>query len=347
MAEPEIRFRREGAWGVITLDRPKALNALTLTMVTQMRERLTQWADDDGVQAVLIEGAGEKAFCAGGDIRWMYDIAYENPAGPADFFRYEYANNKAVFHFPKPYVALIDGIVMGGGVGVSVHGHFRVAGDRTLFAMPETAIGLIPDVGGGYFLPRLPRGLGFYYGLTGARARAGDCLAVGIATHYVPTDKIPALRAALLGMDLSDEGASGDAVAAMLDRHAVTTIDAPVTALMEEIEEYFMGNETIEALMDGLAKGTSDFAHTTHETLLKMSPTSLKVTFEQLQRGATLDFDAVMEMEYALVSNCMAGHDFFEGVRALIIDKDKAPKWSPPTLAGVSREDVLGYFELI
>ncbi|MEL6789622.1 MAG: enoyl-CoA hydratase/isomerase family protein [Pseudomonadota bacterium] len=345
MPDPEVRFARDGAWGMITLDRPKALNALTLDMVIRMRAQLAQWADDPAVKAVFIEGAGEKAFCAGGDIRWLHDTAKMDPSGPADFFRHEYATNKLVFHFPKPYVALIDGIVMGGGVGVSVHGQFRIVGDRTLFAMPETGIGLIPDVGGGYFLPRLPGGLGFYYGLTGARAKAGDCLATGIATHYVPTAKTDALRTDLLGLAFTGDTDPAGLVKNVLDRHGDTDIDQPIRVQMEEITHYFDGKESVDAIMAALAVGTTDFARDTHALLLRMSPTSLALTFEQLRRGAVLPFDAVMDMEYALVSNIMAGDDFFEGVRALIIDKDKTPRWSPATLAEINRADVQAYFE--
>ncbi len=175
----DIHFTQSNEWGVITLNRPDALNALTWDMVTAMRAKLIEWERSPAVKAVLVKGAGEKAFCAGGDIRWLYDNTKKDVAHACEFFREEYRLNALIHHYAKPYVALIDGIVMGGGVGISVHGDFRIVGDRTLFAMPETGIGMFPDVGGGHFLPRLHDGLGLYYALTGARAKAADCMAAG------------------------------------------------------------------------------------------------------------------------------------------------------------------------
>ena len=198
----EIEFEQKGSWGVVTLNRPQALNALTWPMVEKFRAQLKRWEREASVEAVLIKGTGDKAFCAGGDIRWLADAARKDAGHASGFFREEYRLNAAIHHLTKPYVALIDGIVMGGGVGVSVHGDFRVAGDRTLFAMPETGIGLFPDVGGGYFLPLLHGGVGLYFALTGARAKAADCMAAGVATHYTPTNKMADLEAGLLDLEL-------------------------------------------------------------------------------------------------------------------------------------------------
>ncbi|MAW78648.1 MAG: enoyl-CoA hydratase [Parvularcula sp.] len=340
----DILFDETGDWGVITLNREKALNALNWDMVKAMRTQLTQWAGARSpVKAVLVKGEGEKAFCAGGDIRWLHETAKEDPAYASEFFREEYRNNSLIYHFPKPYVALIDGIVMGGGVGISVHGDFRVAGDATLFAMPETGIGLFPDVGGGHFMPRLHDGLGLYYALTGARAKAADCMAAGVATHYAPGDKYEELEKALLGTKLG--GHAHADIETVLDIYAGDPGHAPVNDIREPISRLFQGHETLDALMTALRNDASDFAKETLATLDKMSPTSMRLTFEQMKRGHELDFDDVMKMEFRMVRRVMEGHDFFEGVRAQVIDKDRNPKWSPASLAEVGDADIAHYFE--
>ncbi|MEO1135315.1 MAG: enoyl-CoA hydratase/isomerase family protein [Pseudomonadota bacterium] len=342
----DIVFEQTGAWGVVMLNREKALNALTWDMVKAMRAKLSVWAEDPAVGAVLIKGAGEKAFCAGGDIRWLHDTAKEDAAHASEFFREEYRNNAAIFHFPKPYVALIDGVVMGGGVGVSVHGDFRVAGDATLFAMPETGIGLFPDVGGGYFMPRLDGGIGLYLALTGWRAKAADCVYAGIATHYVPSSKMATLEEALLSEDFA--GGPQDAIRHVLDSYADDPADKPGLAKDRvEIDRLFTGHETLGDLMRALEADDGVFAQETLKTLSRMSPTSLALTFEQMKRGATLDFDEVMKMEFRMVRRVMDGHDFFEGVRAQILDKDRNPKWRPATLSDVDDADIRRYFETL
>lgn len=340
----DILFEETGAWGVVTLNREKALNALTLDMVTAMRAQLTAWAGArSAVKAVLVKGEGARAFCAGGDIRWLHDKAKADPAGACEFFREEYRNNSLIYHYPKPYVALIDGIVMGGGVGVSVHGDFRVAGDATLFAMPETGIGLFPDVGGGHFMPRLHDGIGLYYALTGARAKAADCMAAGIATHYAPADKYEELQNALLKTRLGSH-AHAD-IEAVLDAHAGDPGHALINDVRESIARLFQGHETLDALIKALENDGGEFAKETLATLQKMSPTSMRLTFEQMKRGHGLDFDEVMKMEFRIVRRVMEGHDFFEGVRAQIIEKDRDPKWKPASLSDVKDADIAHYLE--
>lgn len=338
----DILFERSGDWGVITLNRPKALNALTWDMVKAFRAQLDRWDVDLGVRSILIKGAGEKAFCAGGDIRWLHDEAKKDPAHASEFFREEYCNNAAIHHLTTPYVALIDGIVMGGGVGVSVHGDFRVAGDNTLFAMPETGIGLFPDVGGGYFMPRLHDGVGLYYALTGARAKAADCMAAGIATHYTPTDQMTALEEALLSTPLSSH-AHGD-IEAVLDKFAADPGHASLNDIRSSVAELFQGRSQIEELVGALEARGGNFADDTLKTLSRMSPTSLKLTFEQMKRGHGLDFNDVMKMEFRMVRRVMEGHDFFEGVRAQILDKDRNPQWRPADLNNVPVADIESYF---
>ena len=321
-----IRFERRGGLGLVILDRPRALNALTLDMIRALDARLDDWAGDAAVRTVAIRGAGGRAFCAGGDVRALYD-------GDADFratfYRDEYRLNRRIFRYAKPYVALIDGVTMGGGVGVSVHGSHRVASERTLFAMPETSIGLFPDVGGGYFLPRRPGRIGMYLALTGARLRAADCLYAGIATHHVPGDRLDALVDAL---------ADGD-VDAVLARFATDPGPPPLAERRAAIDRCFAGG-SVAAIVATLEAESGDWARATRATLAAKSPTSLKLTFRQLSAGATLDFEAVLVMEYRLSQFCMAGPDFFEGVRAVVIDKDNAPRWRPATLAEVPEAEI-------
>ena len=345
MSDAELVCEQSGGWGIITLNRPKALNALTHAMVRDMRAALDAWAADDTIKAVLVRGAEDRAFCAGGDIRWLHDAARDHVEQAHAFFRDEYTNNATIFHFPKPYIALIDGIVMGGGVGVSLHGTFRVAGDRTMFAMPETGIGLFPDVGGGYFMPRMSANAGLYFALTGARAKAGDCLETGLATHYVPSDQQEEMVAAL--MEITFSGDAPNQIETILDSFSTRPENAPIADNRQAIEQLFEMPDSIEALLERLKKAGTPFANETLDTLSTMSPTSLKITLEQMRRGADLEFDDVMVMEFRIVSRVMTAHDFFEGVRALIIDKDKSPKWAPASVDEITSEDVAAYFEPI
>ncbi|MEZ5892151.1 MAG: enoyl-CoA hydratase/isomerase family protein [Parvularculaceae bacterium] len=342
MAE-EILFDQTGEWGVVTLNRPQALNALTWDMVKAMRARVGRWARDPSIGAVLVKGEGGKAFCAGGDIRWLHDEAKKDPVRACEFFREEYRNNAAIFHFPKPYVSLIDGVVMGGGVGLSVHGRYCVAGDATLWAMPETGIGLFPDVGGGYFMPRLLDGLGLYLALTGRRLKAADCLYAEVATHYVPTTKRAALEKALLSEEFA--GGADDAIRHVLNVYAEDPPEAPsLAASHADIDQLFARHDTLDGVMTALARDGGAFAAETLATLAKMSPASMRITFEQFKRGAALSFDETMKMEFRIVRRVMEGHDFFEGVRAQIIDKDRSPKWQPATLTDVADADAARYF---
>ncbi len=337
MSEEDILFDVAQGRGRIILNRPKALNALSFAMAKRMDARLAEWADDPAVRFVVIEGAGERAFCAGGDIRELYR-SMDDPDSTlaADFYRVEYRLNHRIFAFPKPYVALIDGVVMGGGVGVSIHGSHRVVGDRLLFAMPETGIGLFPDVGGSYFLPRLPGRLGTYLGLTGARIGAADALYCGIATHYVPSDRFAELRAAL-------DAAGGDGIDAAIGGFAADPGPAPLAEHRAAIDRCFAA-DTVEDILAALRAEGTDWARKTLETLAGKSPTSLKVTLRQLRRGAALDFAEAMRMEYRLSQHFCAGHDFREGIRAVVIDKDNAPRWRPERLEDVSEADVEAYF---
>lgn len=328
----DVLFEAQGALGLITLNRPKALNALTLDMIHAMTDQLKAWAEDQDIDAVLVHGAGERAFCAGGDVLAL--VQPDNTEFVARFFRDEYRLNRMIFRYPKPYIALIDGIAMGGGVGVSVHGRVRIATERTLFAMPETGIGMFPDVGGTYFLPRLPGALGLYLGLTGARLGAADCLHAGLAEAYVPEARHGDLLSGLAdGRGIEDLlGALGDDAGT-----------PPLAELRGAIDRCFAAG-SVEEVLDRLAAEGGDWADETRAGLSRMSPSALKVAFRQIRAGAALEFEECMMLEYRLSQRVVPGHDFREGVRALLVDKDMSPRWDPPSLAAVSEEAVDAVF---
>lgn len=333
----DILFEAKGGVGLVTLNRPHALNALTLAMVRALDARLRAWAGDPAVRRVVIQGAGERAFCAGGDVRALYDSGKSKADTlTADFYREEYRLNRLIKRYPKPYIALIDGVVMGGGVGVSVHGSQRVATERTLFAMPETGIGLFPDVGGSYFLPRCPGRVGFYLGLTGARIKAADCLHAGIATHHVPSDVLDKLVDAL-------RQDPGGAVADIIARFATSPGTASLDRDRAAIDRCFSA-PTVEAIQAALEAHGSEWAKGARAAMGEKAPICEKVTLRQLERGAGLSFEDCMVMEFRLSQRAMAAHDFYEGVRAAVIDKDRAPKWRPASLADVSDADVEAWF---
>jgi len=292
---------------------------------------LLDWKDDPTVEAVLIDHAGERGFCAGGDIRMLADSGADDGRLAREFFFIEYRLNHLLFSYPKPVIAVMDGITMGGGVGLSAPARFRIATERTTFAMPETGIGLFPDVGGGWFLPRLPGRIGLWLALTGARIKAADCLHAGLATHHVPSERLPELKAALARNPQDIEG--------LLAQFHVDPGPAPLLAHRAELDAAF-GGGSVEAILAALEAG-SDWARAQAEALKTKSPQTLKVAFRQLALGlAAPDFAANMAMEYRIGARVVQRHDFLEGVRAVIVDKDNAPKWNPATLEGVG-EDLL------
>ncbi|MDF1767110.1 enoyl-CoA hydratase/isomerase family protein [Maricaulis sp.] len=322
--QPEIIARKIGQIGRITLNRPKALNALTHGMCLSMIEALEAWRDDDDVQVIVVDGAGEKGFCAGGDILKLHDSGKAGDDQAWLFWRDEYRLNTLIHHYPKPYVALIDGITMGGGVGVSVHGSHRVAGDRTMLAMPETGIGFHPDVGGAYFLPRLAGEIGIWMGLTGARLKAPDCVAAGLATHYCPSGQYDALIEALESADLSGE----DALEILLEEFSGDPGDSDLSVTGGLIDAAFAGDSVDDILARIEAAGDA-WSAKQGKILGTKSPTALRLTLACLRKGAGLSFEDVMRQDLRVSSWCLTGTDFYEGVRAVIIDKDQAPKWSP------------------
>lgn len=341
-----VLFETKGPLGLITLNRPQALNALSLGMIRAIGPQLDAWEADPGVGAVVIQGAGDRAFCAGGDVRAVYEAGLEAKRDgtdltgmTADFFREEYVLNHRIHTFPKPYIALVDGIAMGGGVGLSTHGAYRVVTERLMVAMPETGIGLFPDVGGGWFLTRYPGELGTYFGLTGARGTAAEAMMTGYATHHVPSGRVPALIDALAQTDL----AVPEALEAVLDRFHGDPGPSPLAAHRALIDRCFAADR-VEEIVSRLTAEGGGFATTTAETLGRMSPTSLKITLAQLRRCAGLSYSDVVTIEYRMSQACMAGHDFYEGIRAVLVDKDKAPHWVPNSLAEVDADLVDRHF---
>ena len=339
--EPEILFERRGTAGLITLNRPKALNAVTPNMAHLLTVQLKDWARDDAVTRVVISAAGGRAFSAGGDIRALTELGrvgrYEEML---DFWREEYALNALIKNYRKPYVALIDGIVMGGGVGISVHGSHRVAGDRYMFAMPEVGIGFFPDVGATWFLPRMPGELGSYCALTGERFNAADGVAAKIVTHRVSSAKFAELTEALC---------TAVPVDAVLAAFAEPIGAAPIAARRGAIDRLFAGDqvEEILAALDreaGTGGSEAKFAADMAATIRTKSPMSLKLALAQVRAGREMTFDACMRTEFRIVSRIIHGHDFYEGVRAVIVDKDNAPNWRPERLAEVTRADIERHF---
>jgi enoyl-CoA hydratase len=340
-SEPEILFERRGTAGVVTLNRPQALNAVTLIMVRALRHQLDSWRDDPGVTRVIIIGAGGRAFSAGGDLRQVYELGRSGRQDEAlIYWREEYALNHVIKHYPKPYVALLDGIVMGGGVGVSVHGSHRVAGDKFLFAMPEVGIGFFPDVGATWFLPRLPGALGTFCAVTGERLGSADAVCGGIATHRASSADIPKLIDALC---------DATPVEQVVAAHARAPGAGLVASRRAVIDRVFAA-DTIEVILSNLDRaartGQADarWAEAAAATIRSRSPTSVKLALAQVRWGRTRSFAECMRAEFRIVSRIVYDHDFYEGVRALIIDKDNQPRWQPATLAEVADKDIERYF---
>ena len=341
MNDADILFERRGAAGLVTLNRPAALNAVTHGMVRALRAQLERWADDPAITRVVIKAAGARAFSAGGDIRALYDLGHAGRHDEAlQFWRDEYPLNALIKNYRKPYVALIDGIAMGGGVGVSVHGSHRVAGDRFQFAMPEVGIGFFPDVGATWFLPRMPGELGAYCALTGERFGAADGCGAGLATHRVPSVRFEAML----------EGLSGTvSVDAVLAAFAEPAGEGAILARRVSIDRLFAADE-VEAILvalDGEAASDSadaEWAGKTAATMRTKSPLSLKLALAQVRRGQAWDFERCMRAEFRIVSRVIKGHDFYEGVRAVIVDKDNKPRWRPAVLDAIDAAEVERHF---
>lgn len=331
-----------GRIGLITLNRPQALNALTHNMCRLIETKLHYWAEDQQIKAVVVQGVGEKAFCAGGDIRHLYDLGKKEKYDEAmQFFEDEYRLNYRISHYEKPYIAFMDGITMGGGMGLSIHGAFRVGTERLTMAMPETGIGFFPDIGGTYFLSRCPDETGTYLGLTGARIDAADALYINLIDHVVAAYRLPELLNMLIETEFSPE--EPEIVTGILKRFNTPTEASELYCHRDIIETCF-SMDTVEAIIEALKAHQAPWYQQAVENIKKKSPLSLKVTLEALRRGLTMDLKRCQEMEYNLCYHFFRDHDFYEGVRALLVDKDKNPQWQPASLDRVSKEKVCSYF---
>jgi enoyl-CoA hydratase/carnithine racemase len=336
--------------GFITLDRPKALNSLSLEMIRSITAILLQWQNDESVHAVFIHSSSEKAFCAGGDIRFFYDVGNATPKGDSalleDFFSEEYALNHLIHFYPKPYIALLNGVVMGGGMGIAQAGvacRLRIVTERTKMAMPEVNIGLFPDVGGGYFLARTPGEIGTYLGMTGEIINAADALYADLADVFIPTSELPAL------MDLLAQTNASDIRVAIREFAAPYAAQASVehsglAGNRANIDHHFSGKHAVK-ILDSLASDESAFAAQTQAIMQKRSPLLMAVTLEQLRRSAGMSVANCLRMERSMVRHCFKHGEVLEGVRALVVDKDNAPQWSPPSMDQVSDELVQGFFK--
>jgi enoyl-CoA hydratase len=331
--EDSVIARRDGRAGRILLNRPKALNALDLEMIRALTRILTDWQADPHIHVVVIEGAGDRAFCAGGDIRALRDnqLNGNRPAVDA-FFTEEYALNQMIATYPKPYVALIDGICMGGGIGVSVHAPYRVATEHAMFAMPETAIGFFPDIGATFFLPRLPGQIGTYLGLTGARVLGADAVHAGFATQFTPRAQLPTLSQAL-----ARDGA------AALAQFATPLPAFSLTEQRSTLDRYF-GADTVPEIIHHLQSDTSDWAKRTTDMLRTVSPSALCWTLQALRNGADLTLPQALDAEFALTHTTMRHPDFAEGVRAMVVDKDRKPHWQPARIEDVDPAAIQAMF---
>jgi enoyl-CoA hydratase len=334
LLDREVESAVEGRLGIITLHRPKALNALNLAMVEQLDAILSAWERDPDVEAVLIRSAVERAFCAGGDVRSIGILpdADEREALARAFFGTEYRVNHRINRFPKPFIALINGIAMGGGLGLSIHGSHRIVSETVRMAMPETVLGLFPDVGGTWFLHRCPGAVGRYLALIGPQVGAADALAAGLATHHVPMASFAALTADLTAAPTIDEAV----VEAVIARHAATPEGGTLAARLDTIDRLF-GADDLETLVETVRAATTeaDWIADAAAVLDRASPTSLKATWRRMTEGAGQSIERVLRDDFRMAVRIVRGHDFVEGVRAILVDKDHAPRWDPAHIADV------------
>jgi len=335
-----IRVMRSGAVGRITLDRPAKLNALTPEMIAELRATLDDWERDCGLYLVLLDGAGPRGFCAGGDLRLLYDRAGVSHERARSFWADEYRLDAKLATFAKPIVAFMSGIVMGGGVGLTAHTRHRIVSDSTELAMPEVAVGLIPDVGATWLLSRAPGETGTYLALTGERIGAGDALAIGLADAFVPQADLEALGASLV----REAPCGDDAVRTVIGRFARPPVAAPLWERRSAIDALF-AHDSVEAILAALRADGSAFALETARAIGAKSPTSLKLTLRALREARELaGLPDCLQLEYRVMSRILAGFDFYEGTRAVVIDKDRAPAWRPATLGDVTPAAVLQHF---
>lgn len=338
-ADREIITERRGSVGHIRLNRPKVLNSLNETMVWEMKAALETYASDPVVSCVVLSGEGGRGLCAGGDVRLIYRARHDCEQERTRFWREEFPLNYLISRYPKPYVALMDGIVMGGGVGISAHGRHRIVTERTRLAMPETAIGYFPDVGASWLLPKAPGETGTWLGLTGREIGAADAIYAGLADYHVPSVKLPALVEALAATSSEEE------IGPIIERFSTLPETESLLVSHREIIDACFRFTNVEEIIDALSACDDDFGRETFDALQQRSPTSLKLTLRLLRLGReSSGLVECLEREFAAGCEVLRGHDFYEGVRAALVDKDRNPKWRPETLAEVDDADLKQYF---
>jgi len=344
----EVLFQVENGVGVITLNRPERLNALTYNMIKSISNHLIDWEKDNDIKSVIIEGAGEKAFCAGGDVVSLRNQVLLEGGPPTDlsrnFFYDEYLLNYKINKYKKPFIALIDGVTMGGGVGVSMHGSHIVTTERTMFAMPETSIGLFPDVGGGWLLANLSLGIGLWLALTGSRLRSYDLLKTGLANFYVNIENINLLKEDII----KNSSENKNEITKIINNYSSQPINDGVIEKNENLIKNIFEQENIEEIftkLKTLINNGNDFAATIEKELLVKSPTSLKITMRQILEAKDMNLKDELIMEYRMVQKCQTSGDFYEGVRAMLVDKDRKPQWQPSLLSKVDDIWVNHFFE--
>jgi enoyl-CoA hydratase len=339
MIVPDIICEKLGFCGVVTLNRPKALNALSQAMISGLANALDVWEHDPEIKSVLVKSTSEKAFCSGADIKSIYELGKAGQySEQLSFLAQEYSLNRRIATYPKPYIALINGIVLGGGVGISIHGAYKIAGEAFSLAMPEVGMGFIPDVGASFFLPRFPGKLGAYLALTGAHLSAGDAVAFSVATAFVPADRHEALLQRLI---------AGEAVESAITAEKSEPPVSELMGLRHFVDGCFAPQKLVTILedIDDAGYGGSMFAMNTYETILSKSPLSLAITLKMLELGAKLDLEAALRLEYRVAAHCFKKHDFYEGVRAALVDRDRNPQWSPASIEALEPQDIEPFFE--
>ena len=344
----EVLFQVENGVGVITLNRPERLNALTYNMIKSISNHLIDWEQDNDIKSVIIEGAGEKAFCAGGDVVSLRNQVLLEGGPPTElsrnFFYDEYLLNYKINKYKKPFIALIDGVTMGGGVGVSMHGSHIVTTERTMFAMPETSIGLFPDVGGGWLLANLSLGIGLWLALTGSRLRSYDLLKTGLANFYVNIENINLLKEDII----KNSSENKNEITKIINNYSSQPINDGVIEKNENLIKNIFEQENIEEIftkLKTLINNGNDFAASIEKELLVKSPTSLKITMRQILEAKDMNLKDELIMEYRMVQKCQTSGDFYEGVRAMLVDKDRKPQWQPSLLSKVDDIWVNHFFE--
>lgn len=338
----EILFAQEGQIGLITLNRASALNALSLPMILAMQKQLEIWKEDNSIKAVVVRAVPGNAFCAGGDVRWLYNSGRSTESEQMQFFWHEYRLNHFIHHYGKPYIALMDGITMGGGVGISLHGSHPVASEQFVFAMPETGIGFFPDIGASHLLTRCPGSLGIYLGLTGNRIGSLDALNAGLIKYRVSSRQMGDLTEALISTDLSEDPYAK--VDRCIQKYSQSDLQHEVSQIKPLINVCF-SKPTVELILEALRGCDGIWAEGVHNTLEQKSPLSLKVTLAQLHKAKGLSLAECLKMDFDLVAHFMSDRDFYEGVRSLLIIKDKKPNWKPASLDLVTDSMVVNYFE--